>query len=223
MFSKVPASNLTLDGWNTFITLAEKWSKLSLPENHACFEFTKIHGRVTGKSVFGKVHRTGNCRPMFGRKTLREKLASEFCSTETAEAVETKRWLQLRLIVMQGRHLFQHLAQWKLVQPLEIQNSFNTSVSHVTLYAHVTSIRMSIDEIGDIFLSNFVFDVEFVPQLGSSLNNTAFNFRPCLTFRFVYQKIFMLFRYPLDRVWTLDKWKSGAKIESSRQLLLHLW
>ena len=86
---KKPSSNLTSDGWNTFITLAEQWSKLSLPENHACLEFTKIHGRVNGKSEFGKVHQTGNCRPMFGRKTLREKLASEFCSTETAEAVET--------------------------------------------------------------------------------------------------------------------------------------
>ena len=80
-----PSSSLTSDGWSTFIDLAAKWSEISLPHDHIYFEFTKVHGRVTGKSVFGKVHRTGNCRPLFGRKTLREKLANEFCTRNTPE------------------------------------------------------------------------------------------------------------------------------------------
>ena len=48
-------------------------------------------------------------------------------------------------------------------------------------------------------------------------------FRPCLTFRFVSRKIFMLLRYPLDHVRTLYRWNYGPWIGYSKQLFLHLW
>ena len=86
---KKNSSSFTENGWATFTELAEKWSKISLPRNHVCYEFTQVHRRICGKKCFGSRHRTGNCRPLFGNKQNREKLEKEFSSQETTGTTTT--------------------------------------------------------------------------------------------------------------------------------------
>ena len=59
-------------------TLQKTWSTVFLPIDHQYYEYKHLHEQISDrKTVFSKRHRSGNCRPAFGRHSLINKLKKD--------------------------------------------------------------------------------------------------------------------------------------------------
>ena len=66
------------DRWKTLTNLAKTWSNVVLPIDHQYYEYTQVHELIGDrKTTFCEQHRSGNCRPAFGRHSLISKLKGQ--------------------------------------------------------------------------------------------------------------------------------------------------